>query len=86
MQSHNMSFDNYLGKVKSKEHANELLAKGYYVSVNGNYYKNDKDYTLKIIETKLLDERYAYKALQMRVYHEVQTPLEKELKRRGIHI
>jgi len=86
MQSHNMSFENYMGKVKDKAHSEQLLKDGYYVSVNGNYYKNDKDYTLRTVETKLLGERYDYKNLQMKVFIDVQTPLEQELKRRGLQI
>jgi DNA polymerase elongation subunit (family B) len=86
MQSHNMSFENYRGFVKDKAHADELTKQGYYVSVNGTYYDNDKDYTLKTVETKLLEERYDYKNLQMDVFLKVQTSLEKEMKRRGIQI
>jgi DNA polymerase elongation subunit (family B) len=87
IQSHNISFENYIGKIKNKQHEKELLEKGYYVSVNGNYYKNDKDYTLKVIETSLLEERYAYKEdLMFGVYHKIMTPIEKEMTLRGIKI
>lgn len=86
MQSFNMSFENYIGKIKDKEHGIELTKQGYYVSVNGNYYKNDKAYTLKKIEDKMLDERYAYKALMMNMYLQAMSPIEKELKRRELTI
>ena len=86
MQSHNMSFENHIGKIRSPEHGSELEAKGYYVSVNGNYYDNDKDYTLRIVETKLLKERYDYKELQMQAYLKALPPIEEEMKKRGMAI
>lgn len=86
MQSFNFSFENLVGNTKSKEEAKEYLDKGYVVSVNGNIYKNDKDYTLRKLETKLLDERYAYKGLQQEVFLNILPIIEKELTDRKIHI
>jgi DNA polymerase elongation subunit (family B) len=86
MQSFNMSFENYVGKVKDDAHKKQLESEGYYVSVNNNYYKNDKDYTLRKIENKLLDERYAYKDLMMNMYLKAMGPIEKELKRRNLTV
>lgn len=84
MQSFNMSFENFKGKIESQEHKKQLISEGYYVSSDGNYYLNDKDYTLRKIEDKLLDERYAYKALMMNVYLKGMGPLEAEIKKRGL--
>lgn len=84
MQSYNISFDNYEGKVKSPEHKAELLSKGYIVTVNDNIYKNDRDYTLKVIETKLLKGRYVYKDMQQMVFLEAMPLIDKEMARRGL--
>lgn len=86
MQSFNMSFENFMGKVKSKEHAKELTEQGYYVSVDGNYYKNDKDYTLRRIENRMLGERYAYKGMMLDVYNNAMSPIEDEFRRRNLDI
>lgn len=84
MQSFNISFENIVGKVRTKEERDEWTKKGYIVSVNGTIYKNDKDYTLRVIETELLEGRYAYKGLQQRVFLDAMPPLDAEFKRRGI--
>lgn len=86
IQSHNISFENYVGKIKSKAHGDELTAQGYYVSVNGNYYKNDRDYTLKLLETKLLKERYDYKELMSETFLKALPPIEAEMAKRGLKI
>lgn len=63
----NISFDNYIGKIGREitEEEGEKYKKNklYFVSVNGNVYKNDKPYTLKIIETELKQERDVNKYL-----------------------
>lgn len=79
IQSHNMSFENFKGKVKNKYHAKELLREGKYVSVNGNYYDNNEEFCLKRVETKLLDERYAYKKYKLDIYLGPLAAIEKEL-------
>ena len=84
MQSYNISFDNYVGKIRNDEHKKQLMKEGYIVTVNGNIYKNDKPYTLKIIETKLLQGRYQYKDMQMLVYMEASPAIDAEIKRRGL--
>jgi len=86
MQSYNMSFENFIGKVESKEHKEELIKTGFYVSVLGNYYKNDKDYTLKRIENKMLSARYAYKDLMLNIYRDALGPIEQELSKRSLRI
>lgn len=57
----NLSFDNFLGKL-GREFTQEQIDKfkknkNYFVSVNGCVYKNDKDYTFKIIEKSLKSQR-----------------------------
>lgn len=63
----NISFDNYLGKIGrefTEDEGNKFKKNPlYFVSVNGNVYKNDKPYTLKIIETDLKRERDVNKYL-----------------------
>lgn len=86
MQSFNFSFENLVDHVKTEIEKKEYLEKGYVVSVNGNVYKNDKDYSLKILETKLLGERYQYKDLQQEVYLEVMQAFETEMTKRGLKI
>jgi DNA polymerase elongation subunit (family B) len=86
MQSYNFSFENLIGKIKSEEERKKLTEEGYVVSVNGNIYKNDKDYTLRKVETKLLGERYAYKDLQQEVFLNILPDIEKEFKKRGLEI
>ncbi|BBI90934.1 DNA polymerase [Tenacibaculum phage PTm5] len=85
IQTCNISFENYMGRVRDKKHAEELRAQGYFVAVSGNYYKNDKTYCLKSVQDKFLSERYLYKDLQFAIWQEVVPTLEAELKRRGIN-
>lgn len=84
MQSYNLSFENYLGRVSDPEKKKQLVEKGYIVTVMGNVYKNDRPYVLKRLETKLLDERYAYKELQSSIYLNAMPHVEAELRRRGL--
>lgn len=84
IQTCNISFENYLGKVKSPEHKKQMIATGHFVSVDGNIYKNDKTYCLKKVQDKFLSERYLYKDLQFAIWQQVLPSLEEELKRRGI--
>lgn len=84
IQSHNLSFENFVGVVKNDAHKAQLLKEGYMVTVDNNYYKNDKTYCLKAVQDKFLTERYAYKDLQMNIWNNVVPALQDELKRRGI--
>lgn len=86
MQSFNFSFENLVDKINSEEEKKTYLENGYVVSVNGNVYKNDKDYTLRKLETKLLNERYQYKGLQQEVFLDVMKNMEDEFHKRGIKI
>ncbi len=67
MMTCNISFDNYLGKIGREftEEEGEKFKKdrNYFVSVNNNVYKNDKDYTLKVIEKWLKETRNVNKYL-----------------------
>ena len=85
MQSYNISFENYMGKVKNDEEKQKLINEGYMITVNNHIYKNDKPYTLKKIETKLLSARYEYKNMQQEVYLVAMSKIDEELKRRGLH-
>lgn len=85
MQSYNISFENLVGKCKSKEEKKELEKLGYIVTVNGNIYKNDKDYSLRIIETDLLEGRYEYKGLQQEVFLKIMPNIDDEIKKRGLN-
>jgi DNA polymerase elongation subunit (family B) len=86
MQSYNISFENIIGVIKNEEERKKYTEEGYIVSVNGNIYKNDKDYTLRKVETKLLEERYAYKALQQEVFLNILPNIEAEFKNRGLKL
>lgn len=86
MQSFNFSFENLIGQVRGKDEAKEYIEKGYVVSVNGNIYKNDRDYTLRRLESKLLDERYAYKDLQQEVFLNIIPIVENEIIKRGLSV
>lgn len=84
IQTCNISFENYEGKVRDKKHEAELIRQGHFVSVEGNYYRNDKTYCLKAVQDKFLTERYLYKDLQFAVWQQVMPKLEDELRRRNI--
>lgn len=86
MQSYNFSFENLIGAIKNEDEREKYTKEGYIVSINGNIYKNDKDYTLRRVEDKLLDERYAYKDLQQEVFLNILPTIENEFKRRGLKI
>lgn len=86
IQSYNISFDNLIGVAKNEEEKQRYIKEGYFVSVNNNVYKNDKPYTLKRLQTKLLSGRYDYKDLQFEVYLNIIPILDEELKRRNITI
>lgn len=86
MQSYNLSFENLIGSIKNEAERQMYTEQGYIVSINGNIYKNDQDYTLRKVENKLLDERYAYKGLQQEVFLNIMPDIENEFKRRGLKI
>lgn len=67
----NISFENYMGKL-GREFTEEDIErfkkdKKYFVSVNNNVYRNDKPYTLKVIEKTLKNERDVNKYLSKRL-------------------
>lgn len=54
----NISIENFLGNKFTEEELEEYRKDAnYFVSVNGNVYKNDKDYSFKIIQSTLKKER-----------------------------
>lgn len=81
----NISVENYLGNIneyddkdikKFKENPN------YFISVNGNIYKNDKEYAFKYIQRKLKEERnkskYVAKSLKSNVLADIEHILDKK--------
>lgn len=48
----------------------------YFVSVNGNIYKNDKDYAFKVIQTELKEKRNLYKYLGKSINATVNSDLD----------
>jgi DNA polymerase elongation subunit (family B) len=67
----NISFENYLGKL-GREFTEEEVErfrkdKNYFVSVNNNVYRNDRPYTLKVIERSLKEERDVNKYLSKKL-------------------
>lgn len=86
MVSHNPSFESFVKKAKDKEEAKAYFDKGYYVSTEGHIYKNDKDYTIKRVEQKLLNERGVYKKMYRTLKDEILHDVEQEMMRRGLAI
>lgn len=86
MISHGMSFESYVKRAESKEEAKKYLDEGYYVSVNGNIYKNDKDYTIRRVEEKLTKERGIYKSMYREIKDKMLPLLEAEMKKRGLKL
>ena len=81
----NLSFENFLGGVGDgtfKE--NDLLQykddPNYFVSVNGNVYKNDKDYAFRTIQAKLKSDRGKSKYLAKDLDATVMLDIEHALK------
>ncbi len=67
----NISFENYMGKL-GREFTEEEVErfrkdKNYFVSVNNNVYRNDRPYTLKVIERSLKEERDVNKYLSKKL-------------------
>lgn len=68
----NLSFENYLGHNFSEEELEIFKSKKeYFVSVNNNVYKNDKDYTFKNIQKTLKSARDVSKYLSKQLDAEV---------------
>lgn len=83
-RSTNVSFENFIKLAKTKEEAMQARAAGHFVSVDGNIYKNDKDYTMRRVQTELYEKRKAYKALTFDLYQEVETEIAAEMKKRNL--
>lgn len=86
MISHGMSFENYLGRAKSTAEAKSAFDKGYYVSVKGNIYKNDKTYACKRVEEQLLNERGVYKHMFKDLKSTYLHNVEEEMLKRGLEL
>lgn len=76
----NISFDNFMGKI-GRDFTNEQIEKykknpKYFVSDAGCVYKNDKDYTLKIIQSNLKETRNVNKYLAKEMDATVKLDLE----------
>lgn len=87
----NISVENYIGTL-GKEFTEEQINvfkqdRNYFVSVNNNVYKNDKDYILKRIQLKLKKERafgkYLSKQLDALVMSDIEH-ISKGVKRKNI--
>lgn len=83
MRSFNISFENYICTCEIHEVLG-YIKKGYVVTPDLRVFKNDKDYTLRNIETCLLKERYDYKGMQFNMWNYATILLDVESKRRKI--
>lgn len=86
----NLSFENYMGGTLDGTFREEELDKyrndpNYFVSVNGNVYKNDKDYAFRIIQQTLKSNRgiskYLSKDLDAKVMLDIEHVLNGRLKK-----
>ncbi len=85
-RSTNISFENFHCVAKSAEDAAAWSKKGYFVSVSGNVYRNDRDYTLRKVQSKLMTKRKGYKALEFDIFQNIETAIENEMKLRGLDV
>lgn len=86
MISHNMSFESFEGRAKDKAEAIQAIKDGKYVSVDGNIYKNDKDYTIRRVEDKLQTARDVYKHMAHELTQTILVNVEDEMKKRGLEL
>jgi DNA polymerase elongation subunit (family B) len=56
---------------------------GYFVSLNGNVYRNDKDYAFKRMQARTKNDRGVYKYLAQKLDSEVITEIDRLLKEKG---
>lgn len=77
----NLSFENYLGDDFTEEEL-EAYRKdpNYFVSVLGHVYKNDKDYSFKIIQSTLKANRNKFKYLAKGLEADVMSDIENIMK------
>lgn len=77
----NLSFENYMGDEFTEEELERYRKDpNYFVSVNGNVYKNDKDYAFKIIQSTLKANRNTFKYLAKGLYADVMSDVENIMK------
>lgn len=81
----NLSVENYLGSTADGTFTESQLDKyrkdkNYFVSVNGSVYKNDKDYTFKIIQQNLKSLRGETKYLSKKMDASVMSDVEHVIK------
>ena len=81
----NLSIENFMGHDFSDEELDKFRADpNYFVSVNNNVYKNDKDYAFKIIQLNLKAERAKSKYLAKQLDATVMLDVEHIEKRRRV--
>ena len=79
----NISYENFMGNDYTPEEIEKFKADpNYFVSVNGNVYKNDKDYSFKRIQKKLKENRNTGKYLAKQLDAIVMTDIDHILKNR----
>lgn len=82
----NLSIENYMGSDFTEEELERYRKDpNYFVSVNGNVYKNDKDYAFRIIQQQLKDERSKSKYLSKQLDAMVMLDIEHMEKGRPLH-
>jgi len=94
VQTCNFSFENFitpltepdsLGRVIPRAWTEEELENfrkdpNYFVSVNGNVYKNDKDYAFKKMQARMMRNRDTYKYTGQRIDSELLTEIDRLIK------
>lgn len=94
VQTCNFSFENFitpltepdsLGRVIPRPWTEQELEKfrndpNYFVSVNGNVYKNDKDYAFKKMQARMMRNRDIYKYTGQRIDSELLTEIDRLIK------
>lgn len=75
----NLSFENFVGPAAAfteEQLSDYKKDPNYFVSVNNNVYKNDKEYTFKIIQNKLKDDRNRDKYLKQKIERSIVADVE----------
>ena len=94
VQTCNFSFENFitpltepdsLGRIIPREWTEQELEEfrkdpNYFVSVNGNVYKNDKDYAFKKMQARMMRNRDTYKYTGQRIDSELLTEIDRLIK------
>lgn len=82
----NLSIENFMGHDYTDEELEAFKQDpNYFVSVNNNVYKNDKDYAFRIIQQELKNERAKSKYLSKQLDASVMLDIEHIQKGREIH-